>query len=229
MATFLITGANRGIGLELCRQLLARGDDVIAASRRPNAQALEALRTADPDAIMCTALDVADAASIGAAKKAVGERRIDVLINNAGIMGPQRQSALDTDFDGFAYTLAVNAMAPLRVAQTFLPNLRESDAAKIVTISSVMGSLNEGGSGHLVYRTSKAAVNKVMQGLADELRPEGIVVGIVHPGWVKTDMGGSNAAVDIPVSAAGILDVVDRWQLTDTGHFRDYTGNQIAW
>lgn len=229
MQTYLITGANRGIGLELCRQLLARGDHVIAASRNPQAQALAALQVADADAIELVALDVTQPHSIAAAKQAIGDRPIDVLINNAGIMGPERQTALDVDFDGFARTLDVNTLAPLRVAQTFLPNLRKARGAKVFTVSSAMGSLADGGADHIAYRTSKAAVNKVMQALASELKADGIVVGMLHPGWVRTDMGGANAALEVSHSVAGILNVIDGWGLEKSGAFFDYAGHAVAW
>ena len=152
-----------------------------------------------------------------------------MLINNAGIIGPGRQSTLDMDFDGLAETLAVNAIAPLRVIQAFLPNLRKSKNPKIVTISSSMGSLSSAASDRIAYRASKAAVNKIVQGLATDLKRENIPAIVMHPGWVRTDMGGAGADLGPEESAAGILQVIDRLTLASTGQFINYDGKVLPW
>ena len=192
MAGFLVTGANRGIGLELTRQAARRGDKIIATCRNPAAaSALAKLAGEAGGRIEIVALDIAEPASIAAATARLGRRPIDVLINNAGILGPARQSGLDMDFDGLAHTLAVNAIGPLRVTQALLPNLRAAGHAKVVAISSRMASLADPASSSLAYRASKAALNKLFQGLATDLAPQGIAVLILTPGWVRTDMGGA--------------------------------------
>ena len=172
------------------------------------------------------ALDVRDEASIAAAARQLDEP-VNVLINNAGIIGPQRQSTLDTDFEGFLDTFRVNTLGPLRVIQAFLPLLKRSKAAKIVTISSRMGSLSHANSDRIAYRASKAAVNKVMQGLATDLQPDGIVAISVHPGWVRTDMGGSGADISVQESAAGLIRLIDGLTLEETGGFFDWSGAKL--
>ena len=230
MAKVLITGSNRGIGLALTRLAAARGDHVIATCRDPaNAADLQALATRHAGQVEILALDVGNAASVTALATKVGRAPIDVLINNAGIIGPKRQSTLDMDFDGFAETLAINTLAPLRVAQVLLPNLRASGHGKIATITSGMGSMSYARSDRIAYRASKAAVNKVMQGLASDVKPMGIAVLLLHPGWVKTDMGGSGAEISVEDSAAGILARVDGLTLAKSGGFADYAGRVMQW
>ena len=230
MTTFLITGCNRGIGLELARQTAARGDHVIATCRDLAAAAnLHALAAAHPALVTLQALNVIVAESIAAAKTSIGLRQIDVLINNAGIIGPAQQSTLDMDFDGFARTLAVNTLAPLRIAQAFLPNLRVAADGKIANITSGMGSMSYAKSDRIAYRAAKAAVNKVMQGLASDVKPLGVAVLLLHPGWVRTDMGGAGASISASDSAAGILAQIDALTLARSGSFVDYAGKTMPW
>ncbi|HWG04018.1 MAG TPA: SDR family NAD(P)-dependent oxidoreductase, partial [Beijerinckiaceae bacterium] len=173
--------------------------------------------------------DVSDVASINSLTAKLGRRPIDVLINNAGIMGPARQSGLDMDFDGLAQALAVNAIGPLHVTQALLPNLRAAGSAKIVAISSRLAMLADPGSSSLAYRASKAALNKLFQGVATDLKQDGIAVLILSPGWVRTDMGGRSAPLSVAESAAGILREIDELTLARTGHFRDYSGREVPW
>jgi NAD(P)-dependent dehydrogenase (short-subunit alcohol dehydrogenase family) len=226
MTTILITGAARGIGHALCADALRRGWSVIGSVREDAAaKALEAEFAAQFKALV---FDVTDADAIARAAASL-DRPIDVLINNAGIIGPERQSALDMDFDGFAETLAVNVLAPLRIAQAFLPHLKRSDGPRLMTISSGMGSMSYAKSDHLAYRASKAAVNKVTQGLASDLQRFGIAVVSIHPGWVRTDMGGRGADIEAAESAKGILDIAEKLELAGTGMFLRYDGSQMAW
>jgi len=227
VSTWLITGVGRGIGRELARALLMRGERVIGTLRDPAQISAELSACAASGSLKLVALDVRDGASIADAARQVDEP-IDVLINNAGVIGPQRQSTLDMDFDGFLDTFAVNTLGPLRVVQAFLPHLRKAGAAKIVTISSRMGSLSYAKSDRIAYRASKAAVNKVVQGLATDLQAEGIVAIAVHPGWVRTDMGGAGADIPVEESAAGIIRLIDRMTLRETGRFFDWTGAGLS-
>jgi NAD(P)-dependent dehydrogenase (short-subunit alcohol dehydrogenase family) len=227
MTTILITGANRGIGLALTEAMLARGDRVIATVRDPF-RVPDILKTAPRGQMVLLGMEVTDDRSVARAAAALKEP-IDVLVNNAGIKGPERQSALDTDFGGFAETLAINAIAPLRVAQAFLPQLRQSKTPRILTVSSQMGALSLERSGSIAYRASKAAVNKVMQTLAIELKPEGITVALVHPGWVQTDMGGQGADITPAESAAGLVALIDRLSIKDTGQFFRWDGTVHPW
>ncbi|NIX76403.1 SDR family oxidoreductase [Microvirga terricola] len=226
MSTVLITGVGRGIGEELTRVLLARGDRVIGTVRDP-AKVLAEWRTyVENGQLRLLKLDVRDEVSIAEAAKQVDEP-VDVLINNAGIIGPQQQSTLDMDFEGFLDTLRVNTLGPLRVVQAFLPHLRRSSEAKVVTVSSRMGSLSHAKSDRIAYRTSKAAVNKVVQGLATDLADDGITVISVHPGWVQTDMGGASADITVQQSAAGLVKLIDDLTVAQTGSFFDWTGEAI--
>ncbi|MFM9973397.1 MAG: SDR family oxidoreductase [Beijerinckiaceae bacterium] len=227
MTTLLITGANRGIGLALAEACIARGDRVIAMVRDPF-RLPEILKQSPREQVVVIGMEVTDDRSVARAAAALKEP-IDVLVNNAGIMGPDRQTALDTDFAGFAQTLAVNTIAPLRVSQAFLPHLRQSKVPRILTISSQMGALSRESSGSVAYRASKAAVNKVMQTLAMELKPEGITVAVAHPGWVQTDMGGQGADITATESAAGLMVLIDRLSIQDTGQFFRWDGSMHPW
>lgn len=229
MTTFLITGANRGIGLQLTTQALARGDTVIAGTRDPGADSLKALHQKAGDRLQILSLEVTDAGSIKDAVATLQGRTVDVLVNNAGTIGPKRQSTLDMDFDGLAETFAINTFAPLRVTQAFLPNIQKSKQGRIVTISSRMGSLSMDASDRIAYRASKTAVNKIVQCLAADLRPLNIAAIVMHPGWVRTDMGGSSADLAPEESAAGILKVIDGLTLAKTGRFINYDGTNVPW
>jgi NAD(P)-dependent dehydrogenase (short-subunit alcohol dehydrogenase family) len=226
MTAILITGAARGIGRALCQDALRRGWSVIGSVR--DAAAAKALEAEFGSRFQALVFDVTDADAVAKAAAAL-DRPIDILINNAGIIGPERQSTLDMDFDGFANTLAVNVLAPLRVAQAFLPHLKRSHRPRLLTISSNMGSMSRAGSDHLAYRASKAAVNKVMQGLATDLQRSGIAVAAIHPGWVRTDMGGCGADIEAAESAKGILDIAEKLELAGTGKFLRYDGAEMAW
>ena len=172
-------------------------------------------------------MDVSDPAEIGRARRKLEAEPIDVLINNAGIGGPDRQSATDMDFDGLADAFTVNTIAPLRIANAFLPNVKAAKG-KIITLSSQMGSTGAS-SDNLAYRVSKQAVNRLMRALATELKPQGIPVLIVHPGWVKTDMGGDGAQLTPEESAAQLLKLIDKLDVSSTGRFLAWNGKELAW
>jgi len=226
VGTYLITGIGRGIGRELARALLMRGERVVGTVRDVERAAHEWGDFIASGRLKLLELDVRDEASVARAAHRLDEP-VDVLVNNAGIISPERQSTLDMDFDGFLEALNVNTLGPLRVTQAFLPHLRRSAKPKIVTISSRMGSLSYAKSDRIAYRASKAAVNKVMQGLSTDLSEEGIVVISVHPGWVRTDMGGSGADISVQESAAGLLALIDRLTMEETGGFFDWQGQRI--
>ncbi|WP_417684385.1 SDR family oxidoreductase [Roseibium sp.] len=224
MTTILITGANRGIGFELARAALEKGWTVYGSART---QGKAHDMAASLPGLKALVFDVCNRAEI-----AEGSRRVDgpldILINNAGIIGPDRQSTLDMDFDGFAETLAVNTLAPLAIAQAFLPALRRARTGRILTVSSQMSWMGYGASDRIAYRASKAAVNKVMQGLATDLQADGIPVALIDPGWVRTDMGGKAADLEPAEVARGILKVAENLSLTHTGKFFKWTGDERA-
>lgn len=221
MATVVITGGNRGIGLHLARLYADAGHEVVIGVRRP-----EAAADAPGEAL---ALDVGDDASVAAFAGALNRRNVDILINNAGISGPERQSARDTDFAGFLDTLNINTLGPLRVTQALLPNLRQAGNAKVAIVSSRMGSLASTEPDMVAYRASKAAVNKVAQCLATNLAADGIAIAALHPGWVRTDMGGPSADLAPEESARGLKEVIDGLSLATTGHFWNYDGGFLPW
>lgn len=214
MTHVVITGSNRGIGRALAESALARGWRVTGTSR--NGSAIPGLDVVD--------LDLADQARINHAFRDLSP--VDILINNAGVIGPERQSSLDMDFAGFSRALSINTLAPLAVAQACLPALRQSVGATILSISSQMAWMGYRKSDRIAYRASKAALNKVMQGLATDLEPEGITVALIDPGWVRTDMGGAEADQHPRDVAEGVLDLAGRLSLKDTGKFFRFTGQE---
>ena len=228
MTTVLITGANRGIGLEFARQYAAEGADVIACCRAPEkADALNALAKTGRLEVM--ALEVTSPNSVAALKAALGGRPIDVLINNAGVGGPRNEPRGAIDFDAWVETLKTNSIAPMLVSLALHDNLKAGKLKKLVTITSMMGSIANHGGGAYAYRASKAAVNSVMHGLSKEWAKEGIAVGIFHPGWVKTDMGGAGAPVTPQDSVKGLRAQIARLNASNSGAYLDYAGKEIAW
>ena len=228
--TWMITGANRGIGLALTMELLRRGDHVVAAARDPWGGALTEVAGGQAGTLTPLELDVTSDRSVAAAKQALDGRPIDVLVNNAGVYGPRdRQSALDMDFKAWREVFEVNVYAPLRVAQAFLPNVEAGSGRKIVTISSRMGSIGSNPSGAIAYRSSKAAVNMVMVGFGNAVRGSEVAVLLFHPGWVRTDMGGSGADIPPAESAAGLIATIDASGMRETNSFRNWKGEAIPW
>ncbi|KQI67466.1 short-chain dehydrogenase [Loktanella sp. 3ANDIMAR09] len=210
MPRVLITGANRGIGAALMIAARDAGHSPIGTTRH-GGDGFTALTLDRPDTI------AAQLAQIGA---------VDIVINNAGVIGPDRQSPLDMDFIGFAQTLAVNTLAPLAVVQALLPRLRDSATPLVLTLSSQMAWMGYRKPDRIAYRASKAALNKVMQGLASTLEPDRIPVVVIDPGWVRTDMGGPEADQDPATVAAGIIALINRVTLADTGKFLHFTGKE---
>lgn len=231
MATVLITGANRGIGLELARQYAERGDTVRTCCRNPDAAG--ALNALAGENLTVHGLVPTDAGSVEALLSSVGG--VDILINNAGTPGPapDQQTAMGMDFDGWLETFSVNTLAPLRVLQGCHPLLKASaeagNAAKAITISSQMGALDLNWPTMYAYCSSKAAVNKVMRMFSVELAQENIAVGLIHPGWVKTDMGGEAADITAEESASGIISVIDGINVENTGCFMKWNGEPHNW
>lgn len=227
MANILITGANRGIGLELTKQYVQAGHHAHACCRNPDgADALHALAG---DHVTIHELIPTDAASVAAL--AANITSIDILINNAGAKGPEpdQQSGLSMDFESWLETFNVNTLAPLRVVQALHPALKEGTDAKAITITSQMGSLDLNWPVMYAYSSSKAAVNKVMRMLSLELVKDNIAVGLIHPGYVQTDMGGPNAEITATESAKGIMSVIDGISTNNTGCFMKWNGESHNW
>ena len=226
--TVLITGANRGLGLEFARQYRAAGWDVIATARQPEAAAdLKALG----EGVRIVPLDVTRPESVAALKASLGAQPLDLLINNAGQgVGLDPGRIADLQLDQFESVMQVNALGPVRVTQALLPNLRAGKGKTIVGISSGLGSIAENREGgYYGYRESKAALDMFMRSLAAELKDEGFICIALIPGWVKTDMGGPNAPLTPEESVAGMRKVLDGLKPEDSGGFWSYKGTKVPW
>lgn len=227
MPTALITGANRGLGLEFTRQYAAAGFRVLAGCRSPaDAGELHALK----GDICVHALDVADTASVTAARAAIGGEPIDILINNAGVIGRREGKLGAVDYADWSATLNVNLFGPARVAGAFVDNVLASRQKRLATVSTRMSSMSEcKATDSMAYRTSKAALNMMMTLAANELGPKGATVVLLHPGWVRTAMGGAGAALAPEDSVRGMRGVIDRLTLADNGRFFNFDGTPIPW
>jgi len=227
----VVTGANRGIGLGLVRHLAARGDHVVAGCRDPEqAAALRDLAAQAEGRVRVERCDVADGDSVAAFAAALGDQAVDLLINNAGVYGGPRQGIGGVDFDDLLRTYQVNAAGPLRVTLALLPNLRRSAGAKVVSVTSGMGSIEDNGSGgYYAYRMSKAALNMAARSLAVDLRADQIISVVINPGWVRTDMGGAGATIDVDASVTGMLREIDALTRADSGTFRNWRGGTYPW
>jgi NAD(P)-dependent dehydrogenase (short-subunit alcohol dehydrogenase family) len=224
MSTYVITGANRGIGLELARQARAAGHDVVATTRHP----VKSKELAELDVRM-EELDVADPRSVAEFHTSLGHMPVDVLINNAGI-GVQSVDFETVDPVRMMEFFRVNTIGALRVTQALLPNLRAGAEKRVVQMTSRMGSIADNTSGgSYAYRASKAALNMVTRSLALDFAAEGFVCMVLHPGWVQTRMGGGGAPVIAEVSVSGMLHVIDRAAADDSGGFFDFTGASVPW
>jgi NAD(P)-dependent dehydrogenase (short-subunit alcohol dehydrogenase family) len=231
LQTILITGANRGLGLEFVRQYAALGRRVFACCRNPEqAHELRSLVAAHPKLLSLHALDVRDARAIADLSAQLREQPLDLLLNNAGIYGPEKVTVGQIDYAAWAEVLDVNTLSPMRLIEAFLEQVAASTRKTIVCVSSKMGSMgaNEAGR-HYLYRSSKAALNAVVKSLALDLRPRGITVVTLHPGWVKTDMGGAAADLEIPESIKSVIGMVERLTLASSGRFFNYDGSELPW
>ncbi|MFQ6370982.1 SDR family oxidoreductase [Shewanella sp. YIC-542] len=229
MPQLFITGANRGLGLALTELYLAAGWNVVACCRNP-AEADDLLYLiSDNPGLEVYQLDVTDYEQLAALAAELRDRPIDLLINNAGYYGPNAVLLGDIPQDEWRKVLEINAIAPIKVAEAFLPQLRKAKGI-IANISSKMGSIddNQSGGGYL-YRSSKAALNAASKSLALDLAGEGIKAVVIHPGWVRTDMGGPHGLIDAATSATGIKALLAQLTAADSGHFFDYQGRELPW
>ena len=220
MATVCITGANRGIGLEMARQFSERGDQVVAACRTASEQ-LQRLGVEVVEGV-----DVTDEHSVGTLATALGDRRLDVLVNNAGIL--TTESLENLDFDRIRRQFEVNSLGPLRVTAALRAHL--GTGSKVAIVTSRMGSIEDNTSGgRYGYRMSKAAVNMAGRSLAHDLKEAGVALAILHPGFVRTDMTGGSGLVDPPESAAGLIARIDGLTLESSGSFWHANGEALPW
>lgn len=226
----LITGASRGIGLEFARQYAEAGWRVYACCRNPQgAGKLQRVADKYADLVSVHTLDVGDSGQIKRLANALANEAIDVLINNAGIYLPDYENSQINE-QALIESFRINSIAPLIMAEAFADNLDKSSHKKIANITSKMGSIDDNSSGgRYAYRSSKAALNMVTKSLAIDLAPRGISAIVLHPGWVQTDMGGSNASTSVEKSVAGMREVIKRIELKDSGKFYGYDGQEIPW
>ncbi len=230
MATVLITGTNRGIGLEFVKQYLGRGETVLATCRDiATADGLQSLAEGS-DKLTLLQLDVNSDESRAAFASEIANTAVDIFINNAGIYGPRDASFGNVSADSWEEVMYVNAIAPMLLTQEIIGSLRQGADKKLVYITSKMGSIDDNsGGGSYIYRSSKTALNSVVRSLSVDLNSEGFSVGVVHPGWVRTDMGGPNGLIDTETSVNGMVGVIDNLNMGNTGQFFNYDGNPIAW
>lgn len=230
MKTVLVTGANRGLGLEFAKQYLEQGCRVIATVRDPGkADALQALHKRFGETLSIKTLDVGDAASRAQLADALSNHAIHLLINNAGVSGGWGELG-KLDESAWLKVLHVNAIAPIKLTELLRANLAAAEDATVAFLSSKMGSMGDNTSGgSYLYRSSKAALNAAAKSLAIDLAREHVKVAILHPGWVRTDMGGPNGLIDAPVSVSGMRRVLAGLTREQAGQFIAYDGTVIPW
>lgn len=222
--TVLITGANRGLGLEFARQFRQLGYSVIGTARNPEkATELKALGA------NVVALDVADSESVASMAESLKGTPIDILVNNAGVKGYSQENFKTIDFDKAMMTFNINTLGPMRVTQALYDNLLAGKEKKVIQISSIMGSIEKNSGGYYDYRASKTALNNLNKSLSIELESEGFISVVLHPGWVRTDLGGERAPLAPEESIKGLLVVIQGLEDDDNGKFIDYQGNALPW
>ena len=222
--TVLVIGANRGLGLEFAKQYAGDGYDVIATCRRP-AEAAELRRVG----VRLEALDTSTSSSIDSLAEKLKDDSIDVMICNAGVYGPRTDGLTDLPTEDFDLVMRTNVLGPLRLTLAFAHNVARAHGA-MVFMSSRMGSISTMSSASgIAYRASKAALNMVIHTAALEWGPQGVTCISLHPGWVKTDMGGDEADIEPAVSIAGMRKVIAGAHADGNGRFFDYTGKELTW
>jgi NAD(P)-dependent dehydrogenase (short-subunit alcohol dehydrogenase family) len=226
--TIFITGANRGIGLEYVKQYALEGHQVYATVRDPaQAPALQQLAAAHAN-VQVFALDVSDIAAIRDLAARLSAITVDILISNAGTYPESRFGK--TDPQAWLHAFQVNTLTTYYLAEAFLPQLRRANQAKLIAMTSKMGSIEDNGSGgEYIYRSSKTALNMVVKSLALDLREFNIAVAALHPGWVRTDMGGPNGLIDTETSVRGLRQVINHLSCSQSGSFIAYDGKAIPW
>jgi NAD(P)-dependent dehydrogenase (short-subunit alcohol dehydrogenase family) len=226
----VITGANRGIGLGLARAYAARGAEVDATARRPaDAEELQSLARASEGKVRVHELDVRNDAQVGALAAALAGASVDVLVNNAGIAGSWSTSLATFDVEEALRCFDTNALGAVRVTRALVPNLRAA-RGKVINMTSRMGSIGDNGSGRsYAYRMAKAALNMATRNIAHELKGFGGAAAAIHPGWVKTEMGGAGATEEIADAVARIVRAIDELDAAKSGRFWHANGEELPW
>ncbi len=229
--TILITGANRGLGLELTREFAGYGWQVLACCRNPQStDELNELASRAGGNIRRFALEVTDADQIQRLAETLRDEKIDILLNNAGVSGPQQQDFGPIDSETWLKTFHVNTIAPMQMASAFVEQVARSRRKIIATMGSLLGSLTDNSSGGMyAYRSSKAAVHMVTKNLSIDLHSRGITAVALHPGWVRTRMGGAEAPTTARESATDLFQVLTTLTLKDTGKLWAHNGQILPW
>ena len=225
--TVLITGANRGLGLEFVKQYALDNYEVIACTRKINKKDDLHRLQASFENISIHTLDVENFLSIDQFAKTL-KKPIDILINNAGLYP---NSSFDhINYEAWLNAFKINALAAFKMVKAFLPNLKKGELKKIASLTSKMGSIDDNsGGGEYLYRSSKTALNMVMKSLSIDLKPHDMSLITLHPGWVRTDMGGPNGLIDVDESVTGMKRQIDKLSIKTTGQFIAYDGKKIPW
>ena len=231
MKTVLITGANRGIGLEHVRRFAARGAQVFATARSPSeAGELKALAADSDGRIEVLAYEASDPEAPARLKVALGDTPLDLLFANAGAMGEKGQSFGSVNVEIVLHLIRINALAPLKLVEALADNVARSQRTLVAFQSSLMGSVSDNGSGgYYAYRLAKGALNMIARNVANDLRSRGVIAVALHPGWVQTRMGGERAPVTVENSVTGQQRLLDSLTLAESGRFFNYDGKELPW
>ena len=231
MKKILVTGANRGLGLGLVKKFLKNNEKVICTTRNiSKSKELILCKEKYNDNLEICELDLLDKDSPNILSNFLGDETIDLFINNAGVIGHSAQHFKSVSSNHWLEVLKVNLIAPLLITQSIIKNIGKSSERKIYFISSKVGSIEDNKSGGMyIYRSSKTALNQVVKSLSIDLKPLGISVISLHPGWVRTEMGGPNALISVEESVNGMIDVISNTSIINSGQFINYDGTRLPW
>ena len=231
MKNILITGANRGLGLGLVKNYLENNEKVFCTTRNiSKSKELKLLKEKHTNSLEICELDLLDKDSPNILSNFLENEPIDLFINNAGVIGKSAQHFKSVSLDSWLEVLKVNLIAPLLITQSIIKNIEKSSEKKIYILSSKVGSIEDNKSGGMyVYRSSKTALNQIVKSLSIDLKPLGISVISLHPGWVRTDMGGPNALISVEESVNGMVGVISNTNISNSGQFINYDGTELPW
>ena len=231
MKKILVTGANRGLGLGLVKKFLENDEKVICTTRNlSKSKELISCKEKYNDNLEICELDLLDKESPNILSNFLGDKPIDLFINNAGVIGHSAQHFKSVSLNHWIDVLKVNLISPLLMTQSIIKNVEKSSEGKIYFISSKVGSIEDNKSGGMyIYRSSKTALNQVVKSLSIDLKPLGISVISLHPGWVRTEMGGPNALISVEESVNGMIDVISNTSIINSGQFINYDGTRLPW
>ena len=231
MKKILVTGANRGLGLGLVKKFLKNNEKVICTTRNfSKSKELILCKKKYNDNLEICELDLLDKDSPNILSNFLGDETIDLFINNAGVIGHSSQHFKSVSSNHWLEVLKVNLISPLLITQSIIKNIEKSSERKIYFISSKVGSIEDNKSGGMyIYRSSKTALNQVVKSLSIDLKPLGISVISLHPGWVRTEMGGPNALISVEESVNGMIDVISNTSIINSGQFINYDGTRLPW